>query len=64
MLITWVEETNRLILNLILDSRSETEKRSGFLQGSEQRGTMKACFHFRVARETGKFSIADIKILQ
>ena len=24
-LISWVEETNRLILNLILDSRSETD---------------------------------------
>ena len=26
-LISWVEETNRLILNLILDSRSETDIR-------------------------------------
>ena len=44
-----------------MDSRSETDNRSEFIQGSEQREIMKACFHFRVARESRKFSIEDIK---
>ena len=49
------KETNRFNF-LNLDSRSETDNRSEFIQGSEQREIMKACFHFRVARESRKFS--------